>query len=114
PEARSMGAVGMTPPLVTTRVGAYQDPFWGIPAPPAFPYAGSGITLFDTGPAGYIRQVDAANGGGTHDGTNPPPVADVPNRSGEDPHEAPRRSHCGQLQKSDFLSVGGLLTSPCQ
>jgi hypothetical protein len=112
-EARSMGAVGMTPPLVPARYGSYQDPLWGIPAPTAFPYAGSGLTLFDTGPAGYVRQVDGADGGGTHDGTDPPPVADIPNRSGEDPHEAPRRSHCGQLQKDAFLSVGGLLTDPC-
>src|SRR4051794_40816598 len=111
--ARTMGAAGMPPPLVDARYGSYQDPFWGIPAPAAFPYAGSGITLFDIGPAGYVRDVDGADGGGRHDGTNPPPVADLPNRSGEDPHEAPRRSHCGQLQKSDFLSVGGLLTSPC-
>ncbi|HET7531401.1 MAG TPA: hypothetical protein VFJ98_10620 [Mycobacteriales bacterium] len=112
-EARTIGASGMTPPLVTARYGDYQDPFWGIPAPAAFPYTGSGITLFDTGPADYTRQVDAIDGGGTHTGTNPPPVADVPNRSGEDPHEAPRRSHCGQAQKDAFLSVGGQVTDPC-
>src|SRR3954468_14720835 len=112
-EARTIGAAGMHPPLVDARYGPYADPFWGIPAPAAFPYSGSGITLFDIGPAGYVRDGDATDGGGTHRGTNPPPVADLPNRSGEDPHEAPRRSHCGQLQKSDFLSVGGLLTSPC-
>jgi hypothetical protein len=112
-EARTMGAAGMTPPLVPARYGPYQDPFWGIPAPAAFPYAGSAITLFDTGPADYTRAVPAADGGGTHTGTNPPPVADVPNRSGEDPHEAPRRSHCGQLQKDAFLSVNGLVTDPC-
>ena len=38
--------------------------------------------------------------------------ADVPNRSGEDPHEAPRRAPWGQVQKSDFLSVGGVVTNP--
>jgi hypothetical protein len=108
-----MGAVGMNPPLVAARYGDYQDPFWQLPAPSAFPYAGSGITLFDSGPAGYTRDVDAADGGGNHTGTNPPPVADVPNRSGEDPHEAPRRAHCGQSQKDAFLSVGGLVTDPC-
>jgi hypothetical protein len=112
-EARTIGAAGMQPPLVPARYGPYQDPFWGIPAPAAFPYAGSAITLFDTGPADYTRDVDAADGGGTHTGTNPPPVADVPNRAGEDPHEAPRRAACGQEQKDAFLSVDGLVTAPC-
>jgi hypothetical protein len=46
-------------------------------------------------------------------GTNPPPVADVPNRSGDDPHEAPRRAPCGQHQKSLFLSVGGDAVATC-
>ena len=45
-EARTIGADGMTPPLVKRRFGPYRDPFWGIPAPPRFPYAGSAITLF--------------------------------------------------------------------
>jgi serine/threonine protein kinase HipA of HipAB toxin-antitoxin module len=36
----------------------------------------------------------------------------VPNRSGEDPHEAPRRAPLGQQQKSAFLSVGGMLIEP--
>jgi hypothetical protein len=112
-EARTIGAAGMQPPLVAARYGPYQDPFWGIPAPAAFPYAGSAITLFDTGPADYTRDVDGADGGGTHTGTNPPPVADVPNRAGEDPHEAPRRAACGQQQKDAFLSVDGLVTAPC-
>jgi hypothetical protein len=112
-EARTIGAVGMNPPLVAARYGPYQDPFWRLPAPSAFPYAGSAITLFDTGPADYTRTVDGADGGGTHTGTDPPPVADVPNRAGEDPHEAPRRAACGQEQKDAFLSVDGLVTAPC-
>jgi hypothetical protein len=116
-EARTIGAVGIQPPLTSNanraRYGPYVDPFWGIPAPAAFPYDGSAITLFDSGPAGYSRQVDAADGGGTHAGTDPPPVADVPNRSGEDPHEAPRRADCGQQQKSAFLVAGGVVTAPC-
>src|SRR3954463_313361 len=112
-EARTIGAIGMNPPLVAARYGPYQDPFWGIPSPSAFPYAGSGITLFDIGPAGYVRDARGAAGGGSPDGTTPPPVADVPNRVGEDPHEAPRRSACGQEQKDAFLSVGGVVTAPC-
>jgi hypothetical protein len=104
-EARTIGAHGLFPPLVAARYGPYHDVFWGIPAITDFPYAGSGITMFDTGPVG----ADAACG---HNGTNPPPTDDTPNRSGEDPHEAPRRAPLGQQQKSDFLSVGGEVTNP--
>lgn len=67
---------------------------------------GSAITLFDSGPA-----TDKTAQG--HLGTDPPPIADVPNRSGEDPHEAPRRAPCGQQQKSAFLAVAGEVTAPC-
>ena len=104
-EARTIGAHGLYPPLVARRYGPYQDPFWGIPAIAGFPYSGSAITLFDTGP---VRQV----GPGAPNGTDPPPTADVPNRSGTDPHEAPRRAPYGQVQKSDFLSVAGVVTNP--
>jgi len=104
-EARTIGARGLYEPLVAQRYGAYQDPFWAIPAITAFPYDGSAITLFDTGP---VRTVPP----GQHNGTNPPPTADVPNRAGEDPHEAPRRAPWGQVQKNDFLNVGGMVTNP--
>jgi len=101
-EARTIGAHGLYPPLVAQRYGPYHDVFWNIPQVSSFPYNGSAITLFDTGP---VR-------GASPDGTDPPPTADVPNRSGSDPHEAPRRAPWGQVQKSDFLSPGGLVTNP--
>jgi hypothetical protein len=104
-EARTIGAHGLYPPLVAKRYGSYVDPFWRIPQITSFPYGGSAITLFDTGP---VRTVAP----GANNGTDPPPTADVPNRSGEDPHEAPRRAPYGQQQKSDFLSVGGTVTNP--
>jgi hypothetical protein len=104
-EARTIGASGVYPPLVSARYGPYADPFWSVPAITSFPYDGSAITLFDTGP---VRTVAA----GQDNGTDPPPTADVPNRSGDDPHEAPRRAPWGQVQKSDFLSVNGLVTNP--
>jgi hypothetical protein len=117
-EARTIGAHGLYQPLAAQRFGAYQDPFWGIPAIPAkgFPYDGSAITLFDTGPVRTVKPVQSNQCGASrtfnNNGTNPPPTADVPNRSGDDPHEAPRRALCGQTQKSDFLSVGGMVTNP--
>jgi len=106
-EARTIGAHGLYPPLVTARYGPYHDVFWSIPAIPStgFPYLGSAITIFDTGPVGADTQCG-------HHGTNPPPTDDTPNRSGEDPHEAPRRAPYGQQQKSDFLQVGGMVTNP--
>ncbi len=104
-EARTIGAHGLYPPLVARRYGQYVDPFWNVPAITSFPYGGNAITLFDTGP---VRTVAP----GAHNGTDPPPTADVPNRSGDDPHEAPRRAPWGQVQKSDFLSVGGAVTNP--
>jgi hypothetical protein len=113
-EARTIGARGAFPPVVAARLGAYKDPFWGIPAlEPASPWQGSGITLFDSGPANNVATASSSDGGGQHHGTDPPPTADTPNRSGDDPHEAPRRAHCGQLQKSAFLAVDGAVTLPC-
>ena len=119
-EARTIGAHGASPALSDGRSydpvtkTTYQDPFWGIPPldTATGPWSGSGITLFDSGRADFVRTVDPADGGGTHAGTDPPPAQDTPNRSGEDPHEAPRRAHCGQLQKDAFLAVGGLVTAP--
>ncbi|HXA42400.1 MAG TPA: hypothetical protein VNV65_05730 [Candidatus Solibacter sp.] len=104
-EARTIGAAGLYPPLVTARFAPYVDPFWNIPVIQAFPYDGSAITLFDTGP---VRTVPP----GAHNGTDPPPTSDVPNRSGDDPHEAPRRAPWGQVQKNNFLQVGGVVTNP--
>jgi hypothetical protein len=106
-EARTIGAHGLFPPLESARYGSYHDVFWGIPQIPStgFPYLGSAINLFDVGPVG----ADAQCG---HNGTNFPPTDDTPNRSGEDPHEAPRRAPWGQVQKSDFLQVGGVVTNP--
>jgi hypothetical protein len=113
-EARTIGARGATPPLVDARYRPYHDVFWGIDALSTDePWHGSGITLFDSGPAGYARNVPDQDGGGHHQGTDPPPTSDTPNRSGEDPHEAPRRAYCGQLQKDAFLAVDGAVTLPC-
>jgi hypothetical protein len=113
-EARTIEARGAIPPLVEGRYSPYQDVFWGIDALTAGePWPGSGITLFDSGPASYVRTVPEQDGGGVHRGTDPPPASDTPNRSGEDPHEAPRRAYCGQLQKDAFLAVGGAVTLPC-
>jgi hypothetical protein len=105
-EARTIGAGGVYPALVPQRFGPYKDPFWGIPKIGAYPYDGSAITLFDPGPATNPTPA------GPH-GTDWPPTADVPNRSGDDPHSGPRNASCGQDQKNAFLQPNGLVTLPC-
>ena len=102
-EARTIGASGLYQPLAGARYGPYAttSPLWQIAPISSFPFDGSAITLFDGGPTG-VKPF----------GTDPPPPADVPNRSGSDPHEAPRRACLAQQQKSAFLSVGGLITDP--
>jgi hypothetical protein len=105
-EARTIGASGLYPPLTSHRFGPYTDPFWGIPAVRSLPFPGSAITIFDSGPAANVTTQG-------HHGTDPPPTADVPNRSGDDPHGAPRLAPCAQQQKSDFLAAGGAVTAPC-
>jgi hypothetical protein len=112
-EARTIGARGFIPPLVDARYGGYENPFWGLKAVDDDGWAGSAIVLFDSGPADYERAVADSEGGGTHRGTDPPPTANVPNRSGQDPHEAPRRASCGQLMKSLFLSENGAAMPTC-
>jgi hypothetical protein len=112
-EARTIGARGFTPALVDARYGPYEDPFWGMKSVDEDGWAGSAIALFDSGPADFERVVAGSEGGGTHWGTDPPPVTDTPNRSGQDPHEAARRASCGQLMKSLFLSPGGRAVPTC-
>jgi hypothetical protein len=57
---------------------------------------------FDAGP---VRP-----GGGTPpvDGTDPPPVTNVPNESGDDPHGLPRREPEEREMVSDFLQPDAL------
>ena len=105
-EARTIGAYGFTPPLAASRYGDYKDPFWGIPAITGGEHNGSAIALFDTGPADNVTPEN-------HHGTDPPPTADLPNRSGDDPHEAPRRAPCGQQMKDIFLTPAGAATATC-
>ncbi len=106
-EARTIGARAVSTPVVKKRLGPYKDPFWGLQKVKRFPYDGSGIAIFDSGPADHTTSEK-------HQGTDPPPTADVPNRSGEDPHEAPRRAKCAQGMKNAFLRPKGvIIATPC-
>jgi hypothetical protein len=94
-EARTIGASMHTPPLGTGR-SPQRRPSWGIPAIPSYPFAGSAIEYWD-GP-GRI---------------SPPPLGNLPNRQGPDPHEDVRRTPAARAQKSAFLAPDGALVDVC-
>ncbi len=65
---------------------------------------------------GLDAAVDGSNGSALvvwDSGANVPPLENVPPRTGEDPHEDPRRSPLAQQQKSDFLKTDGSFTEVC-
>jgi hypothetical protein len=77
-------------------------PLWGIPPITQYPFNGSAIAIFDSGPDGASPY-----------GTDPPPPSDVPppdTAKNQDPHEGPRRSCAAQDQKGAFFDVNGLIT----
>jgi hypothetical protein len=104
-EARTIGARLVGPALLAARKGPWRDPFWGLRVLRHVPYDGSALAVFDIGPVRTRK--------GVVYGTSAPPLADVPNRSGVDPHGAPRASACGQQQKSAFLRPNGRVSEPC-
>ena len=127
-EARTIGAKLYTPDGIADHaldpgrwaVGGQTvlQPFLGIDPIPSFPYDGSALVFFDSGP---IRP----DGSGGIDGVNPEPLSNNapvnpdkddplahPN-DGEDPHEFPRRTATGQKMKSDFYAPNGLVEKDC-
>jgi hypothetical protein len=101
-EARTIGA-RVWPKLDPGR-SSDRRPFYAIPRLSQFPYAGSSLVVFDSGPlTAAIPQ-----------GTPPAPTTNTPPREGQDPHEFPRRTAEAREMKDQFLRVGGqLLTPPC-
>jgi hypothetical protein len=92
-EARTIGASIYQPALAPGR-HSDVDPFFGIPAIASFPFAGSALIVWDSG-------------------TPTPPVENVPNRAGSDPHGRPRAQVSARLQKSEFLKTGGAVFDVC-
>ncbi len=70
---------------------------YGIPRIRAFPYDGSAITYWDSGPGVNGR----------------PPATNTPPREGRDPHESPRATPAARRQKSEFLKVDGRVVDVC-
>jgi hypothetical protein len=102
-EARTIGARAYQPALVAGR--SPWPRLQMIPSIGSFPFGGSAIVFWDTGP---LRTV------GTETlGTNAPPATNTPNRSGDDPHDNPRDTPSARVQKSEFLKVGGQVVDVC-
>ncbi len=100
-EARTIGAAIYQPALDSGRSNE-DEPFWGIPAIPSFPYGGSALVVWDSGPP---RPGD--------EGVYPPPLTNTPPTRGRDPHGDPRSTPAAQLQKSEFLKAGGAIVDVC-
>ena len=88
-EARTIGVSAYQPALDPDR-SRDRNLFYGIPAIRHFPFRGSAIEIWDSGP-GRVQ---------------PPPVGNIPPTAGPtniDPHENPRNTPAAQQQISDFL-----------
>jgi hypothetical protein len=100
-EARSVGASAYQPALsVTTNRVRDRNLFYGIPAIKRFPFPGSAIEIWDSGPG--------------H--TQPPPLgnlAPADTSANVDPHQDPRDTPAAQTQVSDFLAPNGAVVDVC-
>jgi hypothetical protein len=98
-EARAIGASAYEPALDSSRVRDRRL-FYGIPTIGHYPFGGSAIEIWDSGP-GRVQ---------------PPPVGNVPPTKGAhniDPHHDPRNTPAAQLQISDFLAPNGTVVNVC-
>lgn len=95
-EARTIGARIYRPALDAGRWPG-RRPGQYIRAIPRFPWAGSALVYWDSGPGR----------------TDPPPLANVPPPHGQDPHEDPRSTRAARVQKSDFLRPDGRVVDVC-
>jgi hypothetical protein len=100
--ARTAGAAVDSQPLEDGR-SPDVTPVWGVPRIPSYPYDGSAIVYFDSGPQSATNP----------DGTPPAPITNVPPKVGGDPHEYARRAKCGRVMKNNFLRPDGAVTNPC-
>ena len=117
-EARTIGA-GVREPALDPNREPNRIRFFGLPDITEYPYSGSALIFWDIGPLRPKNPPQTCNPDTedsteeTCEGTPPPPVENVPPRTGIDPHEAPRRMINARQQKSDFLRPGGKVTNPC-
>ncbi len=106
-EARTIGAAAHRPVLFPGR-WPDTDVLWRVPPIRHYPYTGSAIYYWDTGP---VRE-DPLNPGKLI-GVEPPPYENLPNRSGVDPHGAPRAAPAEQQLVSNFFAGAILQSDDC-
>ena len=98
-EARTIGASAYEPALDAVRTRD-RNLFYGLPAIRRYPFGGSAIEIWDSGPARV----------------QPPPVGNVPPTVGShnaDTHYDPRYTPAAQLQISEFLAPAGAVVDVC-
>ena len=101
-EARTIGAAIRPNPVDPDRT--YDvEPAYGIEEIGGFPYEGSAIEIWDSGPV-RPNPADCLNHGG---GTEVAPATNRPPRCGRDPHGEPRSTALARRQKSAFLRPPG-------
>ena len=100
-EARTIGASAHEPALdLSTNRGRDRNLFFGIPAIAHYPFGGSAIVIWDSGP-GRVQ---------------PPPLANLAPQdtaTNNDPHEDVRDTKAARTQKSDFLEPAGRVVDVC-
>jgi len=102
--ARTMGIPLHQPALVERR---HHDinPFVEQMAISTYPHMGSALVYYDGGPGPNDEWDDT--------GTHVPPVVNVPPRTGNDPHERPRRDPNAMEQISSFMSPQSTVINAC-
>src|SRR3954468_24894216 len=115
-EARTIGARLRTPALDTFRDPTTGYQYFGeIPAIPSYPYNGSAITVWDSGP---IRD-NCTNGTAAPLLVNLPVFGDCPadqpqdEWGGQAPPEERRNPVADRARKAAFLREGGVVTDQC-
>jgi hypothetical protein len=100
-EARTVGASAHEPALdLATNRNRDRNLFFGIPAIGHYPFGGSAIVIWDSGP-GRVQ---------------PPPLtntAPADSAANHDPHEDVRGTVAARTQKSDFLAPNGAVVDVC-
>lgn len=105
--ARTIGARAVNPFVYSGRWPGV-DGQWGIDPITDYPFDGSAIAYWDTGP---VRN-DPENPGDVI-GTTAPPIQNVAPIFGLDPHEETRLTNTAQQMVSNFLDINGRVTNPC-
>jgi hypothetical protein len=99
-EARTIGARSYQPALDLPAREQDVNLFYKVPGIKKFPFDGSGIVIWDSGP-GF---------------NTPPPLPNTAPQegpNGEDPHGNPRSTVAARQQKSEFLKPDGAIVDVC-